>query len=148
MAGTNAAAAKLALINLIKASPPANTFIDYAWLGKNDEANRNYLWGGKATFEQDYSALTSSRKPRDEVLTIELHLSVYLPGGTCDVTDAAAVAIGLAVENLIANDPQLGGAVTGLRYAGVQGGEMDNSADDDGVETHMTYRVLFKSRLF
>lgn len=148
MAGTNAAAAKLALINLIKASPPPNTLVDYAYVGKSDSASRQYLWGGKSTFQQDYSALRGGTKPRDEVLTIDLHLSVYQPGGAFEDTDAACVAIGLVVETLIANDVQLGGTIPGLRYAGIEGGELDNSADDDGVESHITYHVIFKSRLF
>ena len=147
MAGTNAAAAKLALIGLLQASPPANTIVDYAYSGKSDGQSRQYIWGGKCTFQHDYAALTAGRKPREEVLVVELHLSVYKPGGTFQDTDASAVALGLVVENLFANDPQLGGAITGLRYAGIQGGEMDNSMDDEGVETHMTYHVMFKSRL-
>lgn len=148
MAGTNAVAVKTALINVLKASPPANTVVDYGYTGKSDTGSRQYVWGGKVTFEQGYSALTSGRKPRDELVTVEVHVTVYQPGGTFDVTDQAAVTIGAVVEDAIANDPQLGGAITGLRYAGIQGGEIDNSIDDDGVATLLTYRVQFHSRLF
>jgi hypothetical protein len=147
VSGTNAKEAKKVLIDLLKASPPANTKVDYGYLGKSDSSSRSYLWGGKVTFQHDYAALTAGRKPREEVLVVELHLSVYQPGGDFEATDDAATAIGVVIEDLFANDPQLAGAIPGLRYAGIQGGEMDNSADDDGVETHMTYEVLFKSRL-
>jgi hypothetical protein len=147
VAGTNAKKAKKVLIDLLKASPPANTAVDYGYDGQNDSANRQYIWGGKATFQHDYAALTAGRKPREEVLVVELHLSVYLPGGTYEETDDTAATIGVSIEDLFANDPQLAGAIPGLRYAGIQGGEMDNSMDDGGVETHMTYQVLFKSRL-
>jgi len=53
----------------------------------------------------------------------------------------------IGIPTLAASDPQLGGAVAGLRYAGVQGGELDNAEDDEGVASLLTYRVLFKSRL-
>jgi hypothetical protein len=147
VSGTNAKKAKKVLIDLLKATPPANTKVDYGYNGQSDTASRQYIWGGKATFQHDYAALTSGRKPREEVLVVELHLSVYLPGGTYEETDDSATALGLVVEDLFATDPQLAGAIPGLRYAGIQGGEMDNSLDDGGVETHMTYQVLFKSRL-
>lgn len=147
MSGTNAKKAKKVLIDLLKATPPANTKVDYGYLGKSDSASRNYLWGGKVTFQHSYAALTAGRKPREESLVVELHLSVYLPGGDYETTDDTATTIGVVIEDLFANDPQLAGAIPGLRYAGIQGGDMENSADDDGVETHMTYQVLFHSRL-
>src|SRR5256885_13064282 len=60
-------------------------------------------------------------------------------------SDVCSSDLGAVVEDAIANDPQLGGAITGLRYAGIQGGEIDNSIDDDGVATLLTYRVQFRS---
>lgn len=148
MGNSNAAAAKKALIDFLRAAPLDDVTVDYAYKGRSDGSARSYIWGGKVTFQQNYSALTSGRKPRDEVLTVAVHMSVYQPGGDAQDTDAAVMALGSVLEDLFANDPQLGGAVSGLRYAGVESGELDNGIDDDGVASLLTYQVVFHSRLF
>jgi hypothetical protein len=147
VAGTNVIAVKAALLTVLQGAQSSTVSVDYAYSGKTDGTARQYVWLGKATFEQDYAALTSGRKPREEVVVIDVHVTAYKPGGTVQDTDAAVVALALVMENAIANDPQLGGAVTGLRYAGIRGGEMEYAIDDEGVASLITYHVTFKSRL-
>lgn len=147
MAGTNVAAAKVALLSVLQGAASPTTTVEYAYSGKGDGQARQYVWLGKATVQQDYAALTAGRKPREEVCVIDVHVSAYKPGGTVQDADAAVIALGLVLENAIANDPQLGGTVTGLRYAGIEGGDLEYAIDDEGVASLMTYHVTFKSRL-
>lgn len=146
MAGTNAYAAKRKLVDFLAASPSLTIPVLYAY-GDQPETE-DMVYAGKVTFEQDYAAMTSGRKPRDETVTVDLHVEVRRSPGSFDDTDSIAVQYGTVVEELIADNITFSGQVGGLRWAGITGGEMQNAMDDAGRATLITYHVTFRSRLF
>jgi hypothetical protein len=144
---SNAVPAKIALIALIAAQPAFEGItVDYAYKAKN--AQREYVYGGRITAEQTYPNMTSGTKPRDERLTVDVHVDVMIPGGDQVDADTRAMELGAAMELAIAQDVTVGGTVPGLRWVGVTGHEMTPSFNDDAVYSEVVYHVLVSSRLF
>lgn len=146
MAGTNAYAAKRKLIDFLDASPSLTIPVLYAY-GDQPET-QDMVYAGRVAFEQNYAAMTSGRKPRDETVTVDLHIEVRRAPGSFDDTDSLAVQYGTVVEELIADNVTMSGQVDGLRWAGISGGELENAMDDSGRATRLTYHVQFRSRRF
>lgn len=150
MAGTNAVAAKRALIAKITALeiPGADggvVQVAYSWPG--ERAEREVVHGGTATFEQNPAAFRGGgRCPRDEEVTVEVHIAVTIPGGTEEDADLRVVEIGTPIEEAIAADPTLADAPD-LVIARVDGGEIESGFNDDAAAALLTYRVILKSRL-
>jgi hypothetical protein len=144
---SNGIPAKRALIALIAAQPDLEgVTVDYAFKGKN--LGREYVYGGRVNAEQTYPNMTSGVKPRDERLTVDVHVYVFIPGGDQVDADTRAMELGGAMETALAADVTLGGTVPGLRWGGVTGYELTPTFDDDGVYSEVVYHVLFSSRLF
>lgn len=148
MANTNTRAqlVKKAVFDGLAAAPDlAGVNVDYAYKASNHADQ--YVYGGKMTSQINYANMTSARKPRDEHLAIDVHITVRKPGGDVVDTDARAVEIGGVVETLLADNVTLAGIVTGLRWGGVTGIDMTYALDDDAVETEAVYHLTFSSRL-
>jgi hypothetical protein len=142
-----AKAVKTELIRRLATDPALHgVTVDYAWIGSH--LDRRYVYGGRIAVTQNYAAMTSLRKPKDEIATVDIHVLVRVLGGPQEDADDQALALGAVLEDLIASDPQLGGAVPGLRWADVAGFELVPSLDDDSVYAEATYHVACHSRLF
>jgi len=151
MAGTNAAAAKKALLDAIAASADTDltgVIVSYSFSGKRLDEAREYIYGGKVDGSANHMAFQGSgRVPRREDLTLDLHVRVDKPGQeTTETAELRAVAIGAAVENLIAADPDLSG-VTGLDVVKMTGLVLDSVVDDQGAIAILTYQVALESSL-
>lgn len=150
MAGTNAVRAKKALIAKIAALDlggvqAGGVQVAYSWPGS--KAEREVVHGGLVTFEQEPAAFRGgARCPRDEEVTVEVHVVVKLPGGTEEDVDTRATEIGTVIEEAIASDPTLTDAAD-LKIARVDGGELESGTDDDAAAGVLTYRIILRSRL-
>ncbi len=151
MAGTNAAAAKKALIDALDAltgtgGSLADVQVAYSFPGRT--LQREVIYGGVAAGPLELSAMRGSgRVKRIERPLLELHILVTDPGhDTTEVTDARAAEIGAVIEELLAADPTIGG-VAGLKAAVAVGLELDGGVDDDGAESVLTYRIELLSYL-
>lgn len=150
MAGTNVVAAKKALIAKIAAldlggDQAGGVQVAYSWPGRN--AEREVVHGGLATFDQNPLAFRAGgRCPRQEDVTVEIHVAIALPGGTEEDVDTRAVEIGTVIEEAIAADPTLADAPD-LKIARVDGGELESGFNDDGASALLTYRIILKSTL-
>lgn len=150
MAGTNAVRAKKALIAKIVAlglttADGSDLQVAYSWPGAT--AEREVVHAGLVTFEQNPAAFRGGgRCPRDEDVTVELHVAVRLPGGSEEEADTRASEIGTVIEEAIAADPTLAGA-TDLVIARIDGGELESGSNDDDAAALLTYRIILKSRL-
>lgn len=147
MAGTNAFAAKAALFDLLKASPAlAGVQVCRFWPGGTVE--RECVFGGRTVWTT--TPLTfrpaNGRLPREEAITLDLHIRVMKPGAAPDEVEARAVVLGTVVEELLAADPLLGGA-PGVALATIDGGDLDHGVEDESSVALLTYRVGFKSML-
>lgn len=148
MAGTNAAAAKAALIAKIGALTGLGDFqVSYSYPGRTTD--RDLVYGGRITGPISLSAMRGSgRLKRIEDPVLNLHIEVARPGeDTSAVTEARACAIGAGIENYLATNPTLEDAVTGLLLVTPQGFDMESAVVDESSITVLTYQILLKSHL-
>jgi hypothetical protein len=150
MAGTNVVAAKKALIAKIAAldlggEQAGGVQVAYSWPGRN--AEREVVHGGLSTFDQNPLAFRAGgRCPRQEDVTVEIHVAVTIPGGSEEDVDTRAAEIGTVIEDAIAADPTLADALN-LKIARVDGGELESGFNDDAAAAVLTYRIILKSTL-
>jgi hypothetical protein len=148
MAGTNAAAAKAALIDAIGALTGLGDLqVSYSYPGRTTD--RDLVYGGRITGPIALSTMRGSgRIKRIEDPVLQLHIEVARPGeDTAAVTEARACAIGTAIENYLAASPTLEDAVTGLLLVAPTGFDMESAIDDESSITVLTYQILLKSHL-
>lgn len=146
MASTNAPALKAALVTVLQAAL-GTVRVDYTYNGRL--AEREYVYLGAASGpHQPMAFRNGARLVRQEDLTLTLHIEVRIPGGDPATTDARAVAIGQLVEETVANDPSLGGTVTGLLAAFVTHMDLTSGFVDDAVAASvLTYQISAQSKL-
>ncbi|HEV2778547.1 MAG TPA: hypothetical protein VGX25_04030 [Actinophytocola sp.] len=148
MAGTNAVAAKKALIDGLAAAPDlVNAGVQVAYSYPGHDAERELIHGGRVEGTHDYPVSGSGpRFKRDEQLTIKLHIVVTKPGATVYDVEARCAEIGTVVEELIAGDPDLVN-VPRLQWTGISAVDLDSSEEDEHAIGVLTYDVFAKSRL-
>lgn len=146
MAGTNAVVFKTALLAVLKAALPT-VRVDDAYNGKL--AEREYVYIGHFVGPmQPLTFRNGGRLPRREDLTVQIHVEVINPAGTTFDTDTRATAIGQAIEEAIAADPQFGGTVPGLLAAYVNNVKITPFyTDDESAVTELVYDVTVSSKL-
>jgi hypothetical protein len=148
MAGTNAAAAKAALITKIRAlSGLGDLQVSYSYPGRTTD--RDLVYASRISGTVALSTMRGSgRIKRIEDPVLQLHIEVVRPGeDTTETTEARACAIGAGIENYLAANPTLEDAVTGLLLVAVQGFDIESYVDDESSITTMTYQILLKSHL-
>lgn len=142
MPGTNAVAAKKALIARLQTDPSLEGIqVTYAWPGKR--AERELVCGGKWRFAQRRGGYGSAR---EEDLTLDLFILVRTPGADLAEVEDRAVEIGALVE-AVAADPSWWGDVPGLKLAGVTSGDSNPGIDDDSAVCELAYHVACTSTL-
>lgn len=147
MAGTNAVLVKSALLGLFKAAiVPVR--IDDAYKGRDME--REYVYFGHITIEQEPMVFRNGApQPRQEELTIPLHVEVSKPGATTLDTDTRVTAVGQLIEEALAADPtQAALAVPGLMSALVSNLTLTSFYTSDGVAaSELVYTITAQSKL-
>jgi hypothetical protein len=147
MAGSNAIAAKTALVALLAAAlSPVR--VDGAYNGRLTE--REYLYFGHiAGTQEPMTFRAGGRMPRLEEFIVEAHLEVVHPNGTVSDTEARAVTLGQLIEEALAADPtQAPSAVTGLMAAWISNFTLTSFYPSDGVAaTEVVYTITVQSRL-
>ncbi len=148
MAGTQAAVVKRALFDALKAmtvpgQPLEKVQVAYSYPGK---VERSVIFFGRTRFDHDLSTFMAGggRLPRTEVATITVVIYVRDISSDQYAADTRAVAIGTALEELLAADPTAGGAVLVRR---VESGELEPLQDDQGVVASLSYSVTVQSEL-
>ncbi|MBC6458421.1 hypothetical protein [Actinomadura sp. HBU206391] len=148
MSGTSAVAVKRAIVAKLDAVPAlgGDTDVQVGYGPPTREGiERRVVYLGRVTFNHRPMAFKAAagRLQRDEQGTASVHIFVCLPGSTEEDAEDAAQVLGTAVEEAIASDPRLGGAL----LVTVSGGELDAWTDDDAAYAGLTYRVAFRSQL-
>jgi hypothetical protein len=139
MAGTNAVAAKKAIIALLRAAPKlAGVQVAYSWPTR--DAEREVISGGKFEFTQQREGYGSAR---EENLTLDLFIVVRTPGGTVEDAETRAVELGSIVEDVVRANPHL----AGVKVAGVAGGDSNSGVDDDSAVCELAYHIACVSTL-
>lgn len=147
MAGTNAVLVKSALLGLFRVAI-APVRIDDAYNGRLSE--REYVYFGHITIEQEPMTFRAGvPQPRQEELTMPLHVEVSMPNATTLEADARATAIGKLIEEALAADPtQAALGVTGLMAAWMSAGSVTPFYESDGVaSSEVIYTITAQSKL-
>lgn len=150
MSGTNIVAAKAAILALLQAAPAlAGVQVEYTFPGRTLE--RETIYGGKITFQQDYSTfasptVTSGRQPRRETAVLSWHIEVRQADLDAPGADLRAVQLGGVLEDIIASDPTLGGQ-SGILALAITSGDLEQVQDDDAVSSVLGYQITVRSDL-
>jgi hypothetical protein len=148
VAGTNSRAAKSALIAALVVAYAADddmtdVVVKY---GPGRDLPREFVYGGRVRGQQEFLTFRSAERiPRKEVITIDLHVRVEVPGGDQDESEARACDIGAVVENLIATNTTLNTA--DVKLLKVTTTDLQSNTDDDGSWSLLTYQVAVESHL-
>jgi hypothetical protein len=147
VSGTSAVVIKRALLAKVRAAPVIVADEVQTGYGPplRDGIRRECVYLGRVTFNHKAMAFkgAGARLARDEQGVASVHLYVCLPGSTEEDAEDRIQVLGAAVEEEIASDPRLGGAL----LVTVSGGELDSWMDDDAAYAGMTYRVAYRSQL-
>jgi hypothetical protein len=149
MAGTNAVLVKQALLALFKTAL-APVRVDDAFNGRLME--REYVYFGHIGGPQEPLVFrAAARQPRQEDLTVDLHIEVMEPSATTVDTDLRVTALGQIVEEVLAADPTeaaLVPAVPGLMAVWVSNVTLTSFYASDGVAaTEGVYQISVQSQL-
>lgn len=153
MAGSNAVPFKRAFLALLKTALATagaggtQIRVDDAYNGKLVE--REYVYFGHITGPHEPLAFRNGgRLPRLEELTVNLHVEAVVPNGNTTDSDTRVVAIGQVVEETLANDPTLGGTVTGLLGAWMSHTELTSFYMEDGkAASAAVFQISVQSKL-
>src|SRR5262245_45563541 len=116
MAGSVVVAARQALVALLVARPGlSGVQVTYSWPG-DDVAQRERVFTGRSQAEHAQASLRSGRRFRNEAATFDVLIQVESLNQTIEQTEQRAVALGLEVEECVADNKYLGG-VAGLNWA-------------------------------
>lgn len=147
MAGSRVVAVRSALIDgLAGLAGLADVDVIYAW--KFDaELPRERIFTDRCRATHEPASLKSGRTFRNERMTFDLVVRVELIGGTSEEADERALVIGALVEEYIADNNTLDGAVSGLNWITVSGMELNNRGNDVGSLSELTYAITYDARL-
>jgi hypothetical protein len=129
---------RAALVALLAARAGlAGVQITHVWPGDAADT-QEAMWLGRTHSGADqYVELRAGRKPRDEEYTVDLYIWVADPTQWGAASETRAFALMAEVENMVADDPTLGGGV-GITSALVASWEQDSGAiDPAGVGTQI-----------
>jgi hypothetical protein len=140
-------AVKARLVELLAARLPPDVQVSYGWPGADmrDEA----VWVGACRGPVTVADLRAGRKTRDDTFTLDVHFMAGRPGQTAQTADERVEELYWALEDLLADDPTLGG-VDGLRHAAQLGGDVEfegPQATSEGFVAFATARITVKTRL-
>lgn len=148
MSGSNVVAVKKELFRRLSLEAAlTGVQISYAW--KRD-VGRELIYGGTARIDHKLVAMrggTASRLPRDEQVTLRLHIQVRNLQSDAAAADERVMELLTIVEELLAGDPTLAG-FPNLLLAGVTAAELAEPAfDDDGVTSGVGVEISYRSYL-
>lgn len=145
MAGTNAVAAKRALIAAL-AGEFSGTDVQVSY-SQSPTPLREVIYGG--AIEGDHAPMAfrsgGGRLPREESAVFSLHLRVLIPGGTQEDAETRVAEIGETVEHYLALNPRSG--PDGTLFIRVTDFQLDSFPDDDAAVGLLVYRVAVQSHL-
>lgn len=145
MPGSNAVAAKAAIVARLQAAPAlTGVQVAYAWPGKRVE--RECIFGTKIRWDDEYLAFAKAagRMPRLETATITFVVFVVDSSHDFEAADRRAVELGTVLEELVAGDPRL--SDTTLATA-ISSGDLEALEDDGAAVAQLTYEISVRSEL-
>lgn len=150
MASSAVVSVKRALRDLLQARPNlAGKQIEYG-VPDVDTLERERIFLGRARFPQNPGSMRAGRVHRKETGELDVYCDADVVGGDQEAADEAAIALGLEVEECVADNPGLGndpdngilvGAVTMRR------GELISGVSERGSVSRITYTLQWDAEL-
>jgi len=146
MAGTNAHAAKAALLTLMQAAVGyAGVQVLYSYPGLSHEMRETIYFDSEIGGSVELVSMRGGQAlKRGEELTTTLVIEVQKPGSTRADNEARACALGTIFEGVIATNPDLG-SLSNMKLARISSFTMTSWADDECEYTRVLYGVRFTS---
>lgn len=129
----------------VTGQPLDGVLVSYAW--KVNAQDRERIFTNRARGETPPAALRSGRNFRAETGRFDLVVRVESVGGSPEDADTRALALGLVVEEYLADRKSNGLGVSGLQTLVVEGWDLLNAMSDNGSLTELTYHVRYTARL-
>jgi plasmid stabilization system protein ParE len=108
------------------------------------------VWFGDISGETTVADMRAGRKARNDEFSIEVHAFAFVTGDeTGEAADRAVEELAGAVDDVLADDPSLGGTVPGLSWVRLDGPANGPNAfrTDEGHGSYRTLSVACLSRL-
>jgi len=96
-------------------------------------------------FRHDLPVIRAGRKPRDEVFTLMLAINAAKPGRTAEQAELRAFELLAAVEDMLADDPRLGGTL--VEWARMDDGDAGVTPDFEGWDGLVRVGIECHARL-
>lgn len=120
--------------------------VSFAW--KLGDKGRERIFTRRARFTHGNAALKAGRNFRDESGEFDLVILVEGVGLSQEATSERALALGLVVEEWIADRKSNALGITGLQYITVNGGgELNEMFNDRGHLAELVYPIRYQARL-
>jgi hypothetical protein len=145
MAGTTAAALKSALKTQMSAEG-ALSGVPISYGEPGDLARAEHIWITSASDgEQQIANFKSGRKRRDETYSLSIVVEVSSMG-RAETSEARAVVLGTAIEEMLADDPKVN-SVTNLLWCVVESFALDTQESGEGPRTTFILTLQARGRL-
>ena len=149
MAGSVVVAVRKALVAGIRtAVNDPKVHVSYGWEGGDESSRREQIFTDRPRATHDPAALKPGRNFREEDMELDLVVRVAGVGKSPEQTDERAIALGLLVEEFIA-DRKAGETlnVDGLIWLRVSRMELNNRYAPNGSLSEITYTLRYHARL-
>lgn len=123
----------------------AGVDVKYCW--KAGDREREQLWTQRGRGDTPAASMRSGRNFRQETGRFEVVIRVESVGGTPEDADTRALALGLVVEERVADRKNNEYGVTGLQWIKADGWELNNASADSGSLSELVYDVTYHARL-
>lgn len=144
---TTVAAVKSALKSAFQNHPDLSTIqVTYGDPGKYARTESIFLGAANDQAVVDPAGFRAGRKRRDEDYDLLVHITVVGFAPEPEANEARATELGQVVEEYLAENHDLGGAIPGLLWARVSGWTL-RTEEGAGPFTTLTYTVNCKARL-
>lgn len=151
MAGSAFVSVKKALRDALQAHQSLDGIqVEYGWPG-DDKLDRERIWLGRVRFDHDPASMKAGRVFRNEEGTVDVFVDAEVIGGSPEEADERAQALGQVIEEVVADNPNLGNdTANGMTVNAVTvrtDGDVLNVYNDRGSLTRITYKVRWVARL-
>lgn len=121
--------------------------VQRAWSHPGKVLGRESIYFGSVTGSHEIRALRAGHKPRDETYDLEVLVAVHKVGGTVEAAEARAFELLAEIEDVLADDAQigLGPAVHWARFGEIR--EVDTGPYDKGNACVIAFTINVRARL-
>jgi hypothetical protein len=123
---------------------------EYGYPAKDELVQAELVFLGRGRFDHDPGPMKPGRVFRNETGELDIIIDVKAVGGTPEFADERVIAIGQLVEEIVADNRNLGNdTANGITVGAVtmRRGDLTNAYNDRGSLSRLVYTLRFDARL-